>query len=120
MLKTKVTSIGKHASSKDDGLIIMFNDTASDKLRDVSLIHELVPAFKQKYDLAAGEKVSFDSQEYDITYVGPLVKSNLLSIGHVIFDFHNIPEHPRANTIYLKPAGDPDVNVGTIVRFGIK
>ncbi|GAW64685.1 glucitol sorbitol PTS, EIIA [Ligilactobacillus acidipiscis DSM 15836] len=118
MLKTRITAIGKHADSKEDGLIILFDETASDKLRDVSLIHEVLPDFEQKYELKVGQKVSFDQQEYEITYLGPLVESNLMSIGHTIFDFHQVPDRPRANAIYLKPHGEPDVHVGTIITFG--
>lgn len=118
MLKTKVTSIGKHAGSKGDGLIILFNETASDKLRDVSMIHEKLSDFEQKFDLKVGQNVSFDQQSYEVTYIGQLVESNLMSIGHTIFDFHAVPENPRANAIYLKSAGEPDVQVGTVITFG--
>ncbi|GBG94606.1 glucitol/sorbitol-specific PTS system IIA component [Ligilactobacillus salitolerans] len=120
MLRTKITEIGQYADSKEDGLMIMFNDTASAKLRDVSLIHELVPDFDQKYDLAVGQKVYFDQQAYEITFIGELVESNLMSIGHTILDFHAVPAVPRSNAIYLRPQGEPDVHVGTIVTFGGK
>lgn len=118
MLKTKVTSIGKDAGSKEDGLIILFNETASDKLRDVSVIHEQLPDFEQKFDLQVGSLVAFDQQLFTVTYIGELVESNLMSIGHTIFDFHDVPAKPRANAIYLKPAGEPDVSVGTVITFG--
>ncbi|MBN7274415.1 PTS glucose transporter subunit IIA [Ligilactobacillus pobuzihii] len=118
MLKTRITSIGKHAGSKEDGLIILFDDSASDKLRDVSMIHEKLSDSEQNYALAVGQKVAFDEQEYEITYLGPLVESNLMSIGHTVFDFHEVPTDPRPNAIYLRPHGEPDVHVGTVITFG--
>jgi len=118
MLKTRITSIGKHAGSKEDGLIILFDDSASDKLRDVSMIHEKLSDFEQNYALAVGQKVAFDEQEYEITYLGALVESNLMSIGHTVFDFHEVPTDPQPNAIYLRPHGEPDVHVGTVITFG--
>lgn len=118
MLKTKITAIGKQAASKEDGLIILFNDTASAKLRDVSMIHEKLADHEQKYDLEVGQKISFDQQDYEITYIGPLVESNLMSIGHTIFDFHEVGNQPRTNAIYLTPHVEPNVHVGTLITFG--
>ncbi len=117
MLESQVMSIGSEAISADDPLLILFDETASDQLRKVSVIQRFSGLLPENYDIAVGNKIKFDDQEYTVKYVGELVKSNILMIGHATLNFKDVPENPQQNAIYLEPYRLPQIKKGTIIKY---
>lgn len=118
MIKSKITAIGSQAVDASQPLLILFGETASERLREVSLIHDFENDPVAGYDIRNGSKVRIGSSEYEVEYAGQLVEPNLTSIGHTVFAFKEVPETPQENAIYLKPYGMPHVEVGTEIVFG--
>lgn len=120
MLVGTVTSIGKYAISKNDPIIILFGEQATEDLRSVSIIQ----SFKEKQnnvELKPGQSVFFDDQEYTILEVGSLANENLNTIGHVTLDFSEVPREDRlANGLYLKPFNLPKVEIGSTIHYANK
>ncbi|KRL03015.1 PTS glucitol/sorbitol transporter subunit IIA [Liquorilactobacillus capillatus] len=117
MLKAKVVEIGPEAISKNDPLLILFDETASAQLRRVSIVQRFVEVDGQTFDLTIGDTISIDDQEFKVTYVGQLVKSNMEMIGHATFCFQEVPEQPQHNGIYLTPQTFPKIHVGSIITY---
>ncbi|GAJ25947.1 PTS system, IIA component [Liquorilactobacillus sucicola DSM 21376 = JCM 15457] len=117
MLKAEVVEIGPEAISKNDPLLILFDETASTKLRRVSIVQRFSKSGDANYDIAAGNKISIDDQEYEVVYAGQLVKSNMEMIGHATLCFSEVPETPQHNGIYLKPFDFPKIHVGSIIKY---
>ncbi|KRL38829.1 PTS glucitol/sorbitol transporter subunit IIA [Liquorilactobacillus uvarum] len=117
MLKAEVVEIGPEAISKNDPLLILFNETASIQLRRVSIVQRFSKTKDASYDIAAGDKISIDDQEYEVTYVGQLVKSNMEMIGHATLSFEKVPEKPQHNGIYLRPYTFPKIHVGSVIKY---
>lgn len=119
MKKSVVKSIGKNAIHPKDPLIILFDESATDALKNVSVI--------QKFDelndhlLKAGDTLSFDEQEYKITQVGPLANENLQAMGHVTVVFKEFTaEDEMANALYVEPFILPEIIEGTVITYAIK
>lgn len=115
MIEAKVKEIGSQAIT-DDVMLILFNDTATDALKMYSIIQEVsgTPTF----DLKEKDKISFDGQEYEITYVGSMANHNLTDISHVTLIFDDAPDVDSiANGIYLTPKKLPVISEGTTITY---
>ncbi|KRM95817.1 PTS system, glucitol sorbitol-specific IIA component [Liquorilactobacillus aquaticus DSM 21051] len=117
MLKAEVIEIGPEAISENDPLLILFDETASTQLRRVSIVQRFSKTEDADYDFSAGDKISIDDQEYEVAYVGQLVKSNMEMIGHATLCFEKTPENPQHNGIYLKPYTFPKIQVGSVIKY---
>ena len=117
MLESKVMEIGSEAISAKDPLLILFDETASDQLCKVSIIQRFSSLLPENYTLKEGSKIKFDDQEYIVKYVGALVKSNILMIGHATLNFKAVPEKPQQNSIYVEPYSLPKIKPGTIIKY---
>ncbi|MBD9205713.1 MAG: PTS glucose transporter subunit IIA [Lactobacillus ruminis] len=117
MIKSKITAIGPQAIDEKQPLLILFGETASERLREVSLIHGFENDPIGGYDIKKGSKVRIGSSEYEVEFVGQLVESNLTSIGHTVLAFKEVPETPQENAIYLKPHAIPKIEIGTEIVF---
>lgn len=82
MLEAKVVEIGPEAISKDDPLIILFDETASVQLRRVSVVQHFLDLNSEERKLKNLEKISIDNQIYEVKHIGELVQSNMEMIGH--------------------------------------
>lgn len=117
MAKAIIKEIGAQAIGTTDQLLIFFGVEATANLRPFSVIQEFsesVPAIELKKD----GWVSFDDQEYQITYVGAFAQEQLNGIGHVTIIFDEAPaEDKLANAIYLTPFEKPFLKEGTIINY---
>lgn len=120
MIKSKVVAIGAEAISKSEPILILFDETASDRLKEVSLIQRFENDAVANYDLKVGSPIKIGEQEYQVKYLGGLVKSNLTSIGHTVLNFKELPakEHLQDNVLYLEPHVMPVVTEGTEIIYG--
>ena len=117
MIKSKITAIGPQAIDEKQPLLILFGETALERLREVSLIHDFENDPIGGYDIKQGSKVTIGSSEYEVEFVGQLAESNLTSIGHTVLAFKEVPETPQENAIYLKPHVMPEIEIGTEIVF---
>ncbi|MEG2254219.1 MAG: PTS glucitol/sorbitol transporter subunit IIA [Vagococcus sp.] len=116
MKKSVVTHIGEEAISVKDPLIILFDNSATEALKAVSVIQEFET--KEELELIVGGKLLFDEQEYSIKQVGPIANDNLKSMGHVTVFFKEITEDDMsANAVYVEPYIVPEIKKGTIISY---
>ena len=115
MIKTKITHIGPKAVDEKDAMLILFDESASKELRDVSVIQSFVGP--KDFDLAVGKKITIGQKEYEVTYLGDMVVTNLLEIGHTVLQFKEVPTSPQQNAIYLTPQELPDLELGMEIVF---
>ncbi|KRM90367.1 PTS glucitol/sorbitol transporter subunit IIA [Liquorilactobacillus cacaonum] len=117
MLEAKVVEIGPEAISKDDPLIILFDETASVQLRRVSVVQHFLDLNSEERKLKNLEKISIDNQIYEVKHIGELVQSNMEMIGHATLFFEPVPEEPQHSGIYVKPYKLPDISVGSVIKY---
>lgn len=119
MIKSEVVAIGPNAISKNEPMVILFDETASERLREVSVIQRFENDAKKNYDLAVGSKITIDDQVYEVKYLGELVESNLTTIGHTVLNFKPLPEkeHLQENVLYLEPHVMPVIKEGTQIVY---
>lgn len=120
MIKSEVIEIGAKAVSKDEPMVILFDETASPRLREVSVIQRFENDVAKNYDLKIGSKIQIDDQVYHVKYLGELVESNLTTIGHTVLNFKPVPEkeHLQENVLYLEPYTIPVIKQGTQIIYG--
>ena len=120
MIKSEVIEIGAKAVSKDEPMVLLFDETASPRLREVSVIQRFENDAAENYDLKIGSKIQIDDQVYHVKYLGELVESNLTTIGHTVLNFKPVPEkeHLQENVLYLEPHTMPVIKQGTQIIYG--
>ncbi|WP_281164241.1 PTS glucitol/sorbitol transporter subunit IIA [Liquorilactobacillus sicerae] len=117
MLEAKVVEIGPEAVSPGDPLLILFDETASQQLRRVSIVQRFISANDNGFHLQAGDQLLIDDQGYQVIHVGKLVENNMDAIGHATLFFEPVPKQPQHNGIYLTPYQLPQIKVGSLIRY---
>ncbi|WP_057893355.1 PTS glucitol/sorbitol transporter subunit IIA [Lacticaseibacillus brantae] len=114
-----ISAIGPQALSPDDPMVILFDDSATEALRAVTLIQDFqARTALETINLSIGDTIDIDNQEFTLTYVGQLANENLHAIGHVALVFAPVPEHDRLeNALYLTPTQVPDFHVDTRITY---
>ena len=111
-----ISKIGKQAVESKSNMVILFGESVTKDLVDVSVIqkfdeHTPVSGFIFK----KGDTITIDGQTYVADYVGPMVESNMKALGHVTLFFdQKKPKNPLANAVYLSFTADqtmPDFKV---------
>jgi len=115
-MQSKVIQIGEKAIDIKEPMIILFDDSATEPLQQVSVIHRFIEP-QEWFELAGGDRVLFDEQEYRISYIGNHVLRNLQSIGHTTMIFKNWDEERLETSIYLTPHILPTITDGTIISY---
>lgn len=115
MSKTKVIEIGSEAYFESFPLLVLFNNTAPDGLRDVCIIHEVVGDYED-IPLQPGGEVVFDGIPYKIIKVGSLANQNLKELGHVSMYFEAETEL-LPGAILLSPSEVPQLKGDSTIEF---
>lgn len=116
MKKSVVQFIGKNAIHPKDPLIILFDESATEALKNVSVIQKFEEQTLR--EIKVGDVLSFDEQEYTITQVGPLANDNLQAMGHVTVVFKEVGENDEmANALYVEPFILPKIKEGTVITY---
>lgn len=117
MKQLRITEIGKNAVAANEPMLILFNQTATEEIRKVAVIHEELDK-NQPFVIKKGDKILFGEQEYHVEEVGELANNSLEELGHVTIVFH-LPtnEHHLPNSIYLLPSEVPEIKVGMTITF---
>lgn len=101
---TTIQKIGVEAISNNENMVILFNETANEKLSRVAVIQKFdketpVSSFICKKD----DTVTIDGETYIVLHVGRMVADNMHAIGHcVLFFVDKLPEKTLHNAIYLQ------------------
>ncbi|HEX5351623.1 MAG TPA: PTS glucitol/sorbitol transporter subunit IIA [Trichococcus sp.] len=115
-MQSKVIQIGEKAIDIKEPMIILFDDSATPPLQEVSVIHRFVEP-QEWFELEDGDRILFDDQEYRISYVGTHVLKNLKSIGHTTMIFNNWDDERLETSIYLTPYILPTITDGTTITY---
>ncbi|AIM25257.1 PTS glucitol/sorbitol transporter subunit IIA [Melissococcus plutonius] len=118
-MQALVTEIGKYALTEDEPMIILFGETATQTLREYSVIQKFKEPV-QPIILKPGDFIRINQKKYTICYVGPIANENLSSISHVTLVFDKTPESEEnaiANGLYLSPYELPTLSIGSIIEY---
>ena len=116
MKRSVVKSIGEHAISEKEPIIILFDESATEGIKKFSVIQSFEE--NNEKELKAGGIISFDNQEYNIKEVGPLANKNLQEMGHVTVVFKETTgEDELANALYVEPFTLPKIKEGTVITY---
>ena len=115
-MQSKVVQIGEKAIDSKELMIILFDESATEPLQEVSVIHRFVEP-QDWFELTDGDRILFNDQEYRISYIGSHVLKNLQSIGHTTMIFKNWEEERLETSIYLTPYILPTITDGTTITY---
>jgi Phosphotransferase system sorbitol-specific component IIA len=118
-VKAHVTAVGPQALTDGDEMVILFNQTASEALREVAVIQEFdQPQDQAKIKLAVNDRLTIAGHDYVINRVGKLVNDNLESIGHVTLVFGEAGPSGLQNALHFDNQGTkPKFKVGTEIVY---
>ncbi|SJZ36906.1 PTS system, glucitol/sorbitol-specific IIA component [Pilibacter termitis] len=114
-MKSVITEIGRNALSESDKMLLFFDESATEFIREVSVIQRLEN--EEEITVEQGDIISFGEQKYNVTEVGAVANHNLNEIGHVAFLFGKQQEE-FAGGIYLEPNTPPKIEVGMEIFYG--
>lgn len=120
MVKSKVIEIGEFADFDDVDVVILFNNSAPEGLREVSIIHEYLDEVTTTSNdlLKNGSAVKFGDQIYTVKQIGHVANGTLKELGHASFYF-GIDEEDELlpGSVLLDPAIKPNISVGDYIEF---
>ena len=114
-MQAKITAIGAKAINHEEPLLIFFNDSATQLLKEYAIIQEFTQS--EFVELDREDNIYFWDQEYTITSVGSKVLKELEELGHVSFFFGTPPKEELINAITLKEAQLPQLSVGMTITY---
>lgn len=118
-LTATITEIGPDALNPDDKMLILFDESATDALKTVTVIQR----FEQRDQLSgfkfkADQTITINDQTYTITHVGKLADQNFTTIGHVALLFQAAPDVDRLESaLYLTPSVMPEIHEGDTIVY---
>ncbi|MBP1043552.1 PTS glucitol/sorbitol transporter subunit IIA [Vagococcus allomyrinae] len=117
MVKSIVKEIGEFAFFEDEPIIILFNTTAPEGLKEVCVLHDYQEEPTSDL-LQVGSKIYFGSQEYRVKEIGNLANSSLKELGHASFYFDLAPDQELLpGSVSLEPHQVPSINEGDEICF---
>ena len=99
---------------KDAGMFIIFGENAPEEIRDYCYSVSVNPI---NGELAVGQYVVIDGQEYKITCVGYEAPITLKGLGHCTFNFSGATEAELPGTIYCEAKPMPEIGIGSVIRI---
>ncbi|MDR2833323.1 MAG: PTS glucitol/sorbitol transporter subunit IIA [Streptococcaceae bacterium] len=116
-MQSTILSIGTNAISKNENILIFFNESATELIKEHSIIQRF--ATNEFQTLEKGDFISFGEQQYTIEHVGKNVLEQLQELGHVTFFFGNGPKEELINAITLVEERLPEILVGMKVTYKV-
>lgn len=113
--KATVTEIGPLVSEFiQAGILVFFGDDAPPELREFSIIHN---GKTLAADVAPGDVVIIDNEQYQVLAVGEVANKNLSNLGHLIMKFNGqtTPQLPGDVCVEEKPVHQ--VKIGSIFEI---
>lgn len=99
-----IEAVGPEAISPNENIIILFNETATDELKRVSVIQKFDEDTQpSSFVLKKDDTITIDGETFLVMYVGPMVDMNMKAIGHATLVFTDeVPKKPLTNAVYLE------------------
>ena len=117
IIKSEIKEIGVDSHFEGEPIMILFNSTAPEGLRDVCVIHDFTDE-PNKDMLKKGSKMIFGDQEYMVEDIGGVANETLFDLGHASLYFELAEgEELMPGAIKLTPNKLPDVKVGDVIQF---
>lgn len=112
--QAKVTQIGPLVKEFiEAGILVFFGEDAPPELVEFSIIHD---GRELKKDLAPGDAVFIDDQEFKVLAVGDVANTNFANLGHLIIKFNGQDEVELPGDVCVEQKPVPPVKVGTILK----
>lgn len=114
--KSSVYSIGELASEFfDEGILVFFGRNAPEELHEYSILHTATT--KLRNDIAPGDVLVIDNQEFPILAVGPLASTNIRYLNHLVIKFNGSTVAELDGDITLPQAKIPVIKKGSILEI---
>jgi PTS system glucitol/sorbitol-specific IIA component len=112
---TEVTAVGPlFADFRDQGLVILFGETAPAELHEFVVRHRPTLADSAP---RPGDVLELAGHSFTVTAVGDAVPENLLRLGHASVKAHGNTSPPLPGDICVRAGPLPDLEPGSIVRI---
>ena len=112
MIENLIVSIGENAISSQDKMLILFDETATEEIKNVAIIHDNHQGEKP-YQIGVGDTLTVGDQVYTLMEIGERVNESLTMLGHATLLFREREEADLLpNAIYLTPPILPSLEVG--------
>ncbi|MBF2545618.1 PTS glucitol/sorbitol transporter subunit IIA [Listeria seeligeri] len=116
MTKSKIIEIGPLVPAfEEEKIVILFGPTATNELREISVIHELEELPNNA--IQKGNKLTIGQQEYRIEEVGTEANKNLEELGHISIYFRSGENEVLPGAIVVSPEIFPTLAIGDTVHF---
>ena len=99
---------------KDAGMFIIFGENAPEEIKDYCYSVSVNPI---NGEIAAGQYVVIDGQEFKITCVGYEAPITLKGLGHCTVNVSGATEAEPPGTIYMENKPMPDIKIGSVIRI---
>lgn len=96
-------------------IVILFGPTATNELREISVIHEFQDA--PNNSLTKGNTLLIGEQVYTIEEVGTDANKNLEELGHISVYFRSGQNEVLPGAIVVSPEVFPTITVGDSIQF---
>ncbi|MBC1366233.1 PTS sorbitol transporter subunit IIA [Listeria innocua] len=116
MTKSKIMEIGPLVPAfEEEKIVILFGPTATNELREISVIHEFEAAPQSA--LSKGNTLQFGDQVYVIEKVGTEANKNLEELGHISIYFRSGQNEVLPGAIVVSPEVFPTMAIGDTIQF---
>lgn len=113
--QSTVTEVGNDIDMfLEEKMLIIFNDSAPEDLRDIAVIHDIAPL---EGKIEVGDELAFDDQTYKITFVGAKVNETMEEFGHCTITFNGENHADLPGILCVEAKGTPNVSVSTTITF---
>ncbi|EPN9397276.1 PTS glucitol/sorbitol transporter subunit IIA [Listeria monocytogenes] len=116
MTISKIMEIGPLVPAfEEEKIVILFGPTATNELREISVIHEFQDAPNNA--LTKGNTLLIGEQVYIIEEVGTDANKNLEELGHISVYFRSGQNEVLPGAIVVSPEVFPTITVGDSIQF---
>ncbi|EAK8471160.1 PTS sorbitol transporter subunit IIA [Listeria monocytogenes] len=116
MTISKIMEIGPLVPAfEEEKIVILFGPTATNELREISVIHEFQDAPNNA--LTKGNTLLIGEQVYRIEEVGTDANKNLEELGHISVYFRSGQNEVLPGAIVVSPEVFPTITVGDSIQF---
>ncbi|HDT8916509.1 TPA: PTS glucitol/sorbitol transporter subunit IIA [Listeria monocytogenes] len=116
MTISKIMEIGPLVPAfEEEKIVILFGPTATNELREISVIHEFQDAPNNA--LTKGNTLLIGEQVYTIVEVGTDANKNLEELGHISVYFRSGQNEVLPGAIVVSPEVFPTITVGDSIQF---
>ena len=116
-IKSTVLEIGEMAYFEDYPILILFNKTAPDGIREISVIHEFQSEPNEAM-LKKGSKILMGGTAYTVEDIGYVANKTLFELGHLSMYF-KLEEGAELlpGSALLSPNKVPQLKAGDVITF---